>query len=204
LNLPQLVSGPLSVARSGKTSDFRCSSWTKSTPLFSGVVVCDAGWDCEVAEGASGAAPVWLCCATLAAHRKQQLAVIKIRRCLQGKRLSPITRVVNIILGSFPSGKTKTTPYRVAAPIPSGWLTIQGVLDSPPPPNTRSEVAARADARRRSLGSKTPSADLIDHRTYLEQSGAPSDFSNTHRPFHSNFDCFRFGSHPAHSSVIER
>jgi hypothetical protein len=24
------------------------------------------------------------------------------------------------------------------------------------------------------------------------------------RPFHSNFDCFRFGSHPAHPSVIER
>jgi hypothetical protein len=24
------------------------------------------------------------------------------------------------------------------------------------------------------------------------------------RPFHSNFGCFRFGSHPVHPSVIER
>jgi hypothetical protein len=23
------------------------------------------------------------------------------------------------------------------------------------------------------------------------------------RPFHSNFDCFRFGSHPVHPSIIE-
>ena len=90
-----------------------CSSWTKSTPLVSGLVPCDAVCDGGVAEGASGAAPDWLCCATLAAHRKQQLAVIKIRRSLMDPPLSPITRVVNVIKRIFLSGAIyRPAPYQ--------------------------------------------------------------------------------------------
>jgi hypothetical protein len=49
---------------------------------------------------------------------------------------------------------------------------------------------------------------------YVERPGpvTPTDFSerllsfstDEIRPFHSNFDCFRFESQPAHSSLIER
>ena len=46
LNFPQLLSGPLLVARSGKTSDLRSNNWTKTTPVVSGLAAWDAVCDC--------------------------------------------------------------------------------------------------------------------------------------------------------------
>ncbi|MGC1421460.1 MAG: hypothetical protein WA815_03875 [Terracidiphilus sp.] len=100
LNFPQLLSGPLFVARSGKTNDFRSSSLTKPTPLANGLVACDAVCDWALAEGASGT-PDCSCCATLTSHAKQQLAAIKHRPRLENPRLIAITRDLQVIYRKF-------------------------------------------------------------------------------------------------------
>lgn len=79
LNFCQLLNGPTFVARSGKTTDFRCKSWKKAMPLCSGLFPCGVGCDCVLAEGAASGTPDWLCCATPTEHAKQQTATAETR-----------------------------------------------------------------------------------------------------------------------------
>ena len=47
-------------------------------------------------------------------------------------------------------------------------------------------------------------AGLVGARTYKAGVLKPCRLVDEIRPFHSNFDCFRLGSHPVNPSVIER
>src|SRR5580658_2633639 len=79
LNFCQVLNGPVFVARSGKTTDLRCSSWKKARLLCSGLVACGVVCDCALADGASGGEPAWVCCATQTEPSKQ-IVVDKTRR----------------------------------------------------------------------------------------------------------------------------
>src|SRR5580698_6068094 len=73
LNFCHLSSGPVFVARSGKNTDFLCK---KAMLLCTGLFPCVVR-DFTLGDGASGTGLGWLCWATVSAHSRQQMVVVK-------------------------------------------------------------------------------------------------------------------------------
>src|SRR5215471_4383978 len=92
LNLSQGLSVFLVVARSGKTSDLRSSTWTSATPLWIGLFPLLVCGDRRLLEGALGKRSVgfWFCWAEPSRHNQQMINQAVIDNCSMVLRLSRI------------------------------------------------------------------------------------------------------------------